>query len=87
MTGPDILREVRCRGCKRIMGFAPGTDWGRIYCSQLCVIDYPAVAAEDRDSLIATLNATKGRKSAQLAAQFGMTRQRIDQILAQRRPR
>jgi hypothetical protein len=69
------------------MGFAPGTDWGRIYCSQLCTIDFPAVAAEDRDSLIAHINATRGLKSGQLSSLFGMTRQRIDQILAQRRPR
>lgn len=74
--------EIRCRGCSRYLGTGP-SDF-RIYCDDWCAEDYPAVEAEARDALIEAIHQEWSTAKAVLARQFGISRQRVDQILASR---
>ena len=77
------LQPVHCRGCGRALGVAPA-DF-RVYCDDLCAADYPLSVHEDRDSLIETLHGLRPTPTkTELAASFGITRQRVTQILAAR---
>lgn len=78
----EAMEDVRCRGCGRLLGVAP-TDY-RIYCDEQCASDFPALAAEGRDALIEAVFQTKSSNKAGIARDFGISRQRVDQILAQR---
>lgn len=79
----DEMVEVRCRGCGRLLGVAPA-DF-RIYCDQMCAEDYPAVTAESRDALIEAVFQMRSPAKAVIAKSFGISRQRVDQILLARR--
>jgi hypothetical protein len=76
------LVEVRCRGCKRRMGFAP-IDY-RIYCDLQCAHDHPASSSEDRDGLIRLLAGLRRLSIREIAERFGITRQRVDQIVSKK---
>lgn len=76
------LEEVRCRCCRRLLGLAPANK--RIYCDEQCATDFPAVQSEDRDALIEAVFQCRSNVKALMAKEFGVSRQRIDQILAQR---
>lgn len=75
--------DVRCRGCGRMLGVAPA-DF-RVYCDRLCAEDFPAVAAEARDALIEGIFHMRSPAKAVIAKSFGISRQRVDQILLARR--
>lgn len=78
----EAMVEIRCRGCRRLIGIGPA-DF-RIYCSQQCAEDFTITSAEARDALIeAIFQETRISKTA-LAKEFGVSRQRVDQILTQR---
>lgn len=76
------MQQVRCRGCRRLLGVAP-SDY-RIYCDEQCATDFPAVQSEDRDALIEAVFQSKSTVKALIAREFGISRQRVDQIIAQR---
>lgn len=76
------LVEIRCRGCRRLLGVGP-TDF-RIYCDAWCAADYPAFAQEARDALIEAVYLETSPSQASLAKVFDISRQRVDQILTQR---
>lgn len=78
----DVLLEVRCRGCRRLIGVAPA-DF-RVYCDEWCADDFPAVASEGRDALIEAIYQHRGPSKSALGRLFGISRQRVDQILLQR---
>lgn len=84
MTQPssEYLTEVRCRGCRRLIGIAP-IDY-RIYCDTICASDYPAGSNEDRDALIMAVYREEKVRLADLARRFGLTRQRLSQIRDER---
>lgn len=76
---------VRCRTCGRLLGQGPA-DF-RIYCpepEQGCVGDYAIATAEARDALIEAIFQKTGRAKTAIAKDFGVSRQRVDQILASR---
>jgi hypothetical protein len=75
----EALIPVRCRGCHRTLGIGPANP--RIFCDAWCAGDYPTVAGEARDALIEAIHLDQGILKPLLAARFGMSRQRIDQIL------
>jgi hypothetical protein len=79
----EAMIEVRCRGCKRLLGVAPA-DF-RIYCDEMCAHDYPVATAEARDALIEAIFQKTSKSKTAIAADFGVSRQRIDQILAARK--
>lgn len=78
----EQMVEVRCRGCRRLLGVAPA-DF-RIYCDTMCATDYPATTAEGRDALIEAMFRETGLSKSALARAFGISRQRVDQIIDQR---
>jgi hypothetical protein len=83
-TGPiELMVEVRCRTCRRLLGIGP-SDF-RIYCDEQCANDYPVSREESRDALIEAIFQKTGRSKTSLATDFGVSRQRVDQILAARR--
>jgi len=76
------LVTIRCRGCHRLLGVGP-TDF-RIYCDAWCAADFAAVVSEWRDALIEAIHHETGLTKAALSRQFGVARQRVDQILQRR---
>jgi hypothetical protein len=79
---PDMLVDLRCRGCRRLLGVAKKD--APIFCDQMCFEDYPAVSTEARDALVEAVYA-KGRYTYEnLGRMFGFTRQRAQQIIANR---
>ena len=78
------LETVRCRGCGRSVGLANSAKY-TVYCDSLCAEDYPLTNDEERDDLILALTLDLGRSRAELSALFGITRQRVDQIVHARK--
>lgn len=78
----DLLVDVRCRGCRRLLGVAKKD--APLFCDQMCFEDYPAVTTEARDALVEAVYA-KGRYTFDvLGTMFGFTRQRAQQIISRR---
>lgn len=78
----ENMEDVRCRCCKRLLGVAPA-DF-RVYCDEMCASDFPVATAESRDALIEAIFQKTGRSKTSLAAEFEVSRQRVDQILGGR---
>lgn len=78
----EVMVQIRCRGCKRLLGIGPA-DF-RSYCDELCAMDFPVATAEARDGLIEVIFQQTGRSKTSIAEEFGVSRQRIDQILSDR---
>jgi hypothetical protein len=78
------LVDVRCRGCRRILGVAKRDT--QVYCDDDCAQDYPATSTEARDALIEAVYLSKrGAYTHEMVGEmFGMTRQRVQQILVLR---
>lgn len=85
-TAPqEVMVEVRCRCCHGLVGIAP-SDF-RVYCpTGLCSSDprFHTATAEGRDALIQAIFEKTGRSKTSIAEEFGVSRQRIDQILNDR---
>ena len=77
-----VYDAVRCRGCKKQLGISTGVHNG-VYCSMECKNDIPATEHEGRDSVISLLSAM-GTDRSTLVSEFGLTKQRISQILGSR---
>lgn len=78
----DLLVDVRCRGCRRLLGV--GKKSTPVWCDVRCYEDYPASTTEARDALVEAVNAKGGYTLERLGALFGFTRQRAQQVLALR---
>lgn len=78
----DLLVDVRCRGCRRLLGV--GKKSTPVFCDVTCYEDYPASSTEARDALVEAVNAKGGYTLERLGALFKFTRQRAQQILALR---
>lgn len=76
------MTPVRCRGCRRRIGVADAVHNG-VYCSEMCADGIPAGVNEDRDDLIELLVRT-GTDRATVVKEFGLTRQRLSQMLSKR---
>ena len=76
------MTPLRCRGCRRQIGVATDVVNG-VYCSELCAADIPAAFHEDRDAVIEILVRT-GTERATITQEFGITKQRLSQVLARR---
>lgn len=75
----EDLIPVRCRGCHRQIGVGPSNP--RVFCDAWCAADYPTVREEARDAIIEAIYLDKGILKPLLAQRFGMSRQRVDQII------
>lgn len=79
----DTLVPVHCRGCGRKVAEAP-QDF-RAFCNRICAEDFPISQHEARDSLIETVyGAETPPTKTDIAAAFGVTRQRVTQIINER---
>lgn len=76
------MTPVRCRGCRRQIGVADTVHNG-VYCSVICAYDTPAGVNEDRDDLI-VLMVQRGASRADLISEFGVSKQRLSQVLSKR---
>jgi hypothetical protein len=82
----EELVEVRCRGSRRLIGYAPA-DF-RIFDDPVDAEVESAGLNEERDSLIDTLSKYEKVTHTKLAKIFGpVSRQRIEQILKVRKVR
>lgn len=78
----DELVEIRCRGCHQYLGMGP--RYFRIYCDSWCAGDFAAFPYEGRDALMEAIFQTVDITKADLAKQFDISRQRVEQILTSR---
>ena len=90
MTDMVQMVEVRCRGCRRLLGLGPA-DF-RIYCDEMCATDYPVAWPSANEDLYALIEARWQERDrfdppltkTGLGREFGVTRQWIEQILDRR---
>jgi hypothetical protein len=71
--------SVRCRGCRRQVGVATDIHNG-VYCDQQCTMLPPASPNDARDDVIVLLVAD-GTDRQTVADTFGLTKQRVSQVL------
>lgn len=76
------MTPIRCRGCRRQIGVASDVHNG-VYCNEVCADDIPAGANEDRDATIELL-VRIGTDRATIGKEFGLTKQRLSQVLSKR---
>ena len=79
----DFLFDVRCSACGRLLGVTSAQKWG-VYCDTFCAQDLPAVTEEARDAIIEAYHRDTDTPLAAVARWFGLTRQRIYQLLDNR---
>lgn len=78
----ERMEEIRCRGCYRLLGVGPA-DF-RIYCDRQCADDFPAVVGEGKEALMEAIYQEHHPTKQQLGDIFGVSRQRIEQVLKRR---
>lgn len=78
----EQMLPIRCRSCRRLLGYGPA-DF-RIYCDESCAQETPATVNEARDALISAMFHTRAVSKTALAAESGMSRQRVEQIITAR---
>lgn len=77
---PETLVGVRCRGCGRLMGWGTGQPLVRLFCSPECAFDGPLGDNEERNDCIREA-VVAGWTTTKAAASWGLTRQRVNQVL------
>lgn len=70
---------VRCRGCGRQIGAATDVHNG-VYCDEICSLFEPMSPMAARDDAIVLLD-KQGVDRETLAGEFGITKQRVSQIV------
>ncbi len=79
------MKRLRCEGCGRPLALTPYSyNRPKYYCSELCTVMPPVRENEERDGLILGLWAA-GYSSTKLAKLFGISGQRVRQILGRDR--
>lgn len=79
------MRELRCSGCNRLLGYTSRTQAVPAQCTDpFCATEPARTMNEERDSFITHLVLVEQQPIAQLSQQFGMTRQGISRIVASR---
>jgi len=82
-----VLGTVRCRGCRAAIGVSekPNSEFPGIYHDRFCAELPPAKSFEARDGLVDMLDLV-GVERRVIGETFGLNRQRISQIIKERRP-
>lgn len=78
------LVEVRCRGCRTLIGMGHGQPQQTLFCSTFCSTDYPALDNTERDDLIEYLVYFQAWAVTKVAREFDISRQRAHQIMRER---
>jgi len=76
----SFLYDVRCTTCNRRIAVSGAQKWG-LYCDEFCAQDLPASDQEMRDSVIEAAARDTDVPMTKVAARFGLTRQRVYQVL------
>jgi hypothetical protein len=82
-TPEGFLYEVRCAGCGGQMGVSAARKYG-IFHDAFCAWDFGVSNTEQRDAVVEALLRDTDRAHADVAREFGFTRQRIYQLRANR---
>lgn len=78
----EQMEDIRCRCCWRFLGVGP-TGF-RIYCDHACAEDYPAAVGEGKEALMEAIYLAHRPTKQALGAVFGVSRQRVEQVLKRR---
>lgn len=79
------MRELRCGGCGRLLGYTQRTQAVPAQCTDpFCAVTPPTTPNEERDSLLEYCFVAEKQTPAALGEALGLTRQRVTQILNQR---
>lgn len=76
----QTITPFHCRGCGQFMGWSTGPLGVRVVCSPECGYDGPLGENEERNDLIRNAVAA-GWTTAKTAEFFGISRQRVNQML------
>lgn len=79
------MRDIRCNGCGRLLGYTSRPQAVPAQCTDpFCAATPPVGANEERDSFIEHLNVAAERPPEAIGQVFGLTRQRVQQVLTAR---
>jgi hypothetical protein len=79
------MRELRCRGCARLLGFTSRTQAVPAQCTDpFCAAQPPTSDNEERDSFMQHLWSVEKMSDSAISELFGLTRQRVNYILVNR---
>lgn len=84
--GPVVLRELRCKGCRRLVGYTSRPQPVPVQCTDpFCALEPPSSSTnEERDSFMWHLFVAEMRSPADLGELFGLSRQGVARVLASR---
>jgi hypothetical protein len=81
----ESLVEVRCRGCRALIGKGHGKPQQKLFCTSVCSLYEQALLNTERDDVIEYLARTKvGWDATKIATEFEFSVQRANQLLAER---
>ena len=79
------MRDLRCSGCGRRLGFTKRTQAVPAQCADpFCAVQPPVGSNEERDALMEHLYEVEDFSDSAIGEVFGLTRQRVGQILTNR---
>lgn len=82
-TPEQFLYEVRCAGCSSLMGVSSARKYG-VFHDAFCAWDFGVSSTEQRDAVVEAIIRDFDRSQAEVARDFGFTRQRMYQLRANR---
>lgn len=81
------MTTLRCAGCRRPLGvYATEQMRSAVWCNEHCASEPPVGPNEVRDDLMVELSRL-GRTDGAIADLFGLSRPRVQRIVAKRDPR
>lgn len=79
------MRELRCDGCKRLVGFTTRPQKVPVQCTDpFCFLDGVTGPNEERDSFIEHLATAEKLPEDRIGKLFGITRQAVHRVLRYR---
>jgi len=78
-TPEQFLYDVRCAGCGRQIGVSVARKYG-VFDDQFCAWDFGVSASEQRDAVVEAITRDTDRPQAEVARDFGFSRQRMYQL-------
>ncbi|WP_020142214.1 hypothetical protein [Terracoccus sp. 273MFTsu3.1] len=82
-TPEGFLYEVRCAGCARQVGVSRVSKYG-VFCDEFDAWDFGVSNTEQRDAVVEAIIRDTDKSQAEVAREFGFTRQRMYQLRSNR---
>lgn len=82
-TPEQFLYDVRCAGCGRQIGVSSVRKYG-IFCDAFDAWDFGVSDTEQRDAVVEAITRDTDRPQAEVAREFGFSRQRMYQLRSDR---